>query len=191
MNYGLQEENMRQLTMMNSLINQGMRKTSHISIRDSLQSMTIADNDYCLVHMTSHGSRSGFYLTGQNQLTPKQFDQMLDDSCGKRPTVVLVSACYSGIFSDSQDMQQDNRIILTAARKDRTSFGCSPENEFTYWDGCLIDLLPSSSSWQNLHANILQCIERKESAGNFKRSHPQLFVGKNMMDIPYPMADDN
>ena len=51
--------------------------------------------------------------------------------------MVLVSACYSGVFV-GPSMQKKNRIILTAARQDRTSFGCSAENEYTYWDSCLI-----------------------------------------------------
>lgn len=183
---GFTEENMTHLTKMDSLINQGMGAANHLTIRSALSNFEPKEDDLCFVHMTSHGSQSGFYLKGEAQLTPGQLDEMLELRCAKRPTVVLVSACYSGIFTASQKMQRPNRIILTAARKDRTSFGCSAENQYTYWDGCLIDELPVSKSWKNLHENIVECIERKEASGNFTRSLPQFFMGQDAERIPYP-----
>jgi len=185
-NAGIESARIRQLTMMSSLINQGMTKTSDQNINAAMSDLNVQTNEICMVHMTSHGSTSGFYLKGQSSLTPSRLDQILTRYCGSQPTVVMVSACYSGIFTDSSAMQKPNRLILTAARKDRTSFGCSPENEFTYWDGCLIDYLQESASWQDLHNSVLQCIERKESAGGFRRSYPQIFVGSGAASIPYP-----
>ena len=135
--------------------------------------------------MTSHGSPSGFYIRNGASITPKLLDSILDRACGDRPTVVLVSACYSGIFVN-KTMQKPNRIILTAAREDRTSFGCSPENEYTYWDGCLIDSLPASESWKSLYGNIQQCVKRKESRGRFIPSLPQAYFGQQVSDLKIP-----
>lgn len=185
-NAGFSEANMSQLTKMTSLINQGIPAANKLSIRRALAKIEPQEKDLCFVHMSSHGSRSAFYLKGESGLTPKQLDEMLDIKCGNHPTVVMVSACYSGIFSDNQDMRQANRIIFTAARKDRTSFGCSPENEYTFWDGCLIDHLPSSRSWKRLYQNIQACIARKEKAGNYRASYPQLFMGEEAKNYPYP-----
>jgi hypothetical protein len=83
-------------------------------------------------------------------------------------------------------MQKPNRIILTAAREDRTSFGCGAENEYTYWDGCLIDSLPASDSWKSLYGNIQQCVQRKESRGRFKPSLPQAYFGPQVSDLKIP-----
>ena len=52
--------------------------------------------------------------------------------CQARPTVVVISACYSGIFVDG--LAAPNRMIMTAARRDRSSFGCSEDATYPYFD---------------------------------------------------------
>jgi hypothetical protein len=85
-------------------------------------------------------------------------------------------------------MQRKNRIILTAARQDRTSFGCSTENEYTYWDACLIDSLPKADSWKSLYGTIQQCVQTKESGGHFKPSLPQAYFGEQVKDLKIPAS---
>src|SRR5262249_8114076 len=120
-------------------------------------------------------------------ITPKMLDKILDQSCSDRPTVVLISACYSGVFV-GPSMQKKNRIILTAARQDRTSFGCSAEYEYTYWDSCLINSLPTSDNWKSLYGTIQQCVRTKESQGHFKPSFPQAYFGDQVSDLKIPKA---
>ena len=50
--------------------------------------------------------------------------------------MALISACYSGVFVDP--VGAPNRIILTAAREDRTSFGCSDDADFTHFGGAFL-----------------------------------------------------
>lgn len=141
--------------------------------------------DACLIFMTSHGSRDGFNI-GSSRLRPSALEAALNTGCGNRPTVLLVSACYSGLYTlDSSGLKKPNRIILTASRSDRTSFGCSPENEFTYWDGCLIENLPKSSTFKSLASNIQSCIARKE-AGMTMPSLPQAFIGGEVENLKIP-----
>ena len=142
--------------------------------------LDVGPDDGCAVFMTSHGSRSGFYIKSDNTLTPNKLDSILDAACGERPTVVLISACYSGVFMDA--LKADNRIIMTAARKDRTSFGCSAEATYTYWDSCMIEELPEANTWTELYSTVTACIEVKESRGNFKRSFPQASFGSILRD---------
>jgi hypothetical protein len=137
----------------------------------ALRQLGVGRGDACFLHLTSHGSQSGFYVKGSVSLTPARLNSALDAGCGEQPTVVLVSACYSGIFLDKV-MQKANRIILTAAAEDRTSFGCSAENEYTYWDGCLIDNLARSDGWRNLFIAIAKCVELKESRATFSHRSP-------------------
>lgn len=160
----------------------GVRATSVANLQQAAKDLNIKNGDGCLVHMTSHGTTSGFYIRGQSYLTPSKLDQILDSSCGKHPTVLLVSACYSGIFAEP-GMEAPNRVILTAARKDRSSFGCSPEAKYTYWDGCVIDNLPTSVTWLELAGKVEKCIERKESSGGFKRSYPQARFGADVIHL--------
>jgi len=80
-------------------------------------------------------------------------------------------------------MQKPNRILLTAAAQDRTSFGCSAESDYTYWDGCLIDNLARSDGWPALYYAIVQCVESKESRGNFLPSKPQGYISVAMANL--------
>lgn len=136
--------------------------------------------DSCLLILTSHGSRSGFYIKGERTLTPKALGGILDRTCGDRPTVMLVSSCYSGVQIDPATIRK-NRIVLTAARRDRTSFGCGVEDIYTYYDTCLISLLPAAKTWAGLQETMLACIEKKE--GNGARSYPQSFFGDDVKDL--------
>ena len=183
--FGLAPENVRELSMSPAEVQRGVGASSAENLQKSLSSLAVGDGDGCLVHMTSHGTRQGFFMKNQPLLTPSQLDSMLEASCRDRPTVVLVSACYSGTFAQSV-MQKPNRVILTAARDDRTSFGCSSENEFTYWDGCLIENLAKAETWQSLHDRIRQCIETKESKGRFTPSLPQAFFGEQVASLRIP-----
>jgi hypothetical protein len=182
---GVLPGNIKELSMNPREGRRGSLPSSPGNLARALQDLSIGDQDACLIHMTSHGSPQGFYLRSSSPLTPRMLDKILDRSCGDRPTVVLVSACYSGVFVGS-DMQKKNRIILTAARQDRTSFGCSAENEYTYWDSCLIDSLPKADSWKSLYGDIQQCVQTKESQGHFKPSLPQAYFGEQVLDLKIP-----
>jgi hypothetical protein len=182
---GVKNENFRELSLHQDQQSATVKPTSAANFADSLKSFGApGPNDACLVHMTSHGSRDGFNL-GSNRLSPKQLDDALIAGCGDRPTVVLISACYSGLYVlDSSNLKKPNRIIMTAARHDVTSFGCSPENEYTYWDGCLIEALPTGGKWKDVAETVLNCIHRKE--GGSTASFPQSFIGSSVSDLELP-----
>jgi len=182
---GVTANNIKELSMDRRERKRGSLASSAGNLAGALRDLSVGDQDACLVHMTSHGSRVGFYLRNAVPITPQLLDSILDRACGDRPTVVLISACYSGVFVN-KTMQKPNRIILTAAREDRTSFGCSAENEYTYWDGCLIDSLPTNESWKSLYGNIQRCVKTKESHGRFKPSLPQAYFGEQVSDLKIP-----
>ena len=134
--------------------------------------------------MTSHGSKNaGFYLSRGGILTPAKLGQMLQATCGDAPTVVLISACFSGQFL-VPEMAGKNRIILTAARNDRPSFGCSADTTYTYWDECLIDNIPDSRTWSELSLGVKACINEKETRLGYDPSHPQAFFGEAVKNLP-------
>jgi hypothetical protein len=182
---GVLSANIKELSMNPRERKQGSLASSTSNLAGALQDLSVGAQDACLVHMTSHGSPAGFYLRNAPPITPEALNRILDASCGERPTVVLVSACYSGVFV-GPSMQRTNRIILTAARQDRTSFGCSAENEYTYWDSCLIDSLPKAESWKSLYGTIQQCVQTKESQGHFKPSLPQAYFGEQVQELKIP-----
>ncbi len=174
---GIAPEDIRQLSMNRGPADVGVEQASLQNFESALTSLQPGPDDGCFVFMTSHGSRSGFYMVNQGEISPQEFSGILDRVCGNRPTVALVSACYSGIMI-SPEIQRPNRVVLTAARRDQTSFGCSPKNEYTYWDECLIKNLPTAQNWNSVHADIYRCIEIQE--GGRTSSDPQSFIGANM-----------
>lgn len=139
----------------------------------------LKQDEGCLVHMTSHGSKNkGFYLSMSGTLTPKDFAALVNKRCGNAPTVVLVSACYSGQFI-TEEIKGPNRIIMTAAIADRPSFGCSPDTRYTYWDGCLLEEIPRSKTWTEVYSRVQACISRKEAMLGVPSSMPQAYFGRN------------
>jgi hypothetical protein len=184
---GISPANIRELSMSPAEIQRGVTASSAENLQRALLSLSVGNTDGCLIHLTSHGTRQGFAMRNQPVLNPARLNSILELGCGDRPTVVLVSACYSGAFVGGL-MPKPNRVILTAAREDRTSFGCSSENEFTYWDGCLIDNLTKAETWLSLHRSLEQCIQTKESKGRFTPSLPQAFLGDPVLDLKIPGA---
>jgi hypothetical protein len=182
---GVTPSNIKELSMNPLERKESSLPSSAKNLAGALKDLSIGDHDACLIHMTSHGSPQGLYLKNARPLSPQLLDRILDRACGERPTVVLVSACYSGVFV-GPSMQKKNRIILTAARQDRTSFGCSAEEKYTYWDSCLIDLLPTAENWKSLYGTIRQCVETKEHQGHFTPSLPQAYFGKEVSDLKIP-----
>jgi hypothetical protein len=143
----------------------------------------------CFVFMTSHGTTDGLYLRedydSNRTLSPGKLDRILDAQCGARPTVVVVSACHSGVFIGKAS-KGDNRIWLTAARDDRVSFGCGAEFDLTYFDECLLGAWPKSTTWQQLFDRTHTCVRLKEAELQETSSIPQAFFGAKVKDLELP-----
>src|SRR5690606_6820571 len=116
---------------------------------------------------------------------PRTLDWLLDKHCGERPTVAIVSACYSGIFLED-GMEQPNRIILTAARNDRPSFGCSADQVYTHFDKCLLDSWTWSYTWSELYDRTRACVAEREAEMGATPSEPQAFFGTAVADLAMP-----
>jgi len=54
-----------------------------------------------------------------------------------RSKLVIVSACYSGYFI--LPFSNDDTVVLTAAAADKTSFGCEPSRDWTYFGDALFN----------------------------------------------------
>ena len=185
---GLKAENIRELSASRTEQQQrGALPSSAENLESALLGLSVSKGDACLVHLTSHGTRQGFFLRNAPLISPARLNAVLERGCGDQPTVVLISACYSGVFLDNA-MLRPNRIILTAAAADRTSFGCSSENQYTYWDGCLIDSLTQSDNWITLYGAVQRCVETKEARQRFTPSLPRAFFGDQIASLRTPSA---
>ena len=142
----------------------------------------------CLVYFTSHGSPAGV-VVGPRLLSPAGLSQMVDEACGERPTVVIISACFSGVFVPP--LSRPDRMVLTAARPDRSSFGCGESDRYPYFDACMLQTLPQVSDFAALGRGVQGCVAEKEKAtGMAPPSEPQLFIGSQLRPLVpfYPLT---
>jgi hypothetical protein len=169
--------------------------TEHVAIPDiasDLQTLASRARGGCLIYFTSHGTPTGMVM-GDALLSPAQMHDMVSSACGNRPSVIVMSSCYSGQFV--QPLQAENRIIMTAARSDRTSFGCGEMDHYTFFDDCFLRSLPMAGDFPGLGGLVQQCVaEREREVKATPPSEPQVSVGPNVVftlrwrDTP-PAAD--
>jgi hypothetical protein len=156
--------------------------TQHASVPEiaaGMQTMAAKAHDGCLMYFTSHGTPDGMVI-GDAILSPGQMRDMVSNACGTRPTVVVMSACYSGLFVAS--LQGPNRIVMTAARPDRTSFGCGEMDHYTFFDDCFLRAMPMAGDFPGLGTLVQQCVaEREVQMKATPPSEPQVSVGPNLV----------
>jgi len=164
---------------------------------EAIEAKTKAARSGCLIYFTSHGSPEGIVLGNEGLLSPVQMDGLVDQWCGERPTVVVISACYSGAFVPV--MAAANRMIMTAARPDRTSFGCSADATYPYFDACVLESLPEADDFVHLSSLTRSCVALREQRENlWPRSEPLTSVGADVEDLliftnfkrPAPVDED-
>lgn len=130
----------------------------------------------CFLYFTSHGSPRGIVFGPNRLMSPDEMARRVDGWCGTRPTVVIVSACFSGVFTDR--LAAPNRMIMSAARRDRSSFGCSEDATYPYFDGCILESLPTSPNFLVLADQAALCVQRREREEGLRpASEPQTVVG--------------
>ncbi|HZF27147.1 MAG TPA: C13 family peptidase [Steroidobacteraceae bacterium] len=140
-------------------------------------------NDVLLLYVTSHGSEDGSVAVSQagmpfNDLYADDLKAALD-AAHIQWRILIISACYSGSFIEP--LENEQTIIFTAARADRTSFGCSDERELTYFGEALFrDALPASDSLLDAFARTQAIIAGREKSEGLTPSEPQLYVGARM-----------
>ncbi len=168
---------------------QGAGEASLAGVLQAVRGLRPAPGQACLVYATSHGvSGRGLYLAaGEDVLTPALLDRALDAGCGAAPTVVVVSSCFSGLFANGA-MARPNRIVLTAARADRTSFGCGAGRTYTVYDKCLLDHL-DEGGWPGLHAALRRCVAAEERRERVEPSLPQAWFGPRAAGLRGPGAN--
>jgi hypothetical protein len=149
------------------------------TVLDGLYEAAARGQAGCLLYFTSHGVPTAMVFGDAPRMTPDMMVNIVRRACGARPTVVIVSACYSGIFINA--LSAPNRMVLTAASRERTSFGCGADETYPWFDGCIIEALPTAADFLALAADARACVTRKEQEHAVELpSEPQLFVGSEM-----------
>jgi Peptidase C13 family len=140
------------------------------------------DNDVLVLFLTSHGSQDGLEVQNGSlplaQLAPSDLHEALD-AAGIRWRVIVVSACYAGVFLD--ELKGDTTAIITAADAEHTSFGCEEDRKLTWFgEAFLQDALPGSATLEEAFKKASTLIAQREETEHQSHSNPQLFMGELM-----------
>jgi hypothetical protein len=180
--YGFSPEHILQFSVRPEMYSKPVPGKSSVgNISAGLQSMASKARSGCLFYMSSHGAPEGALLD-QDLLTPSVLLKMLNDACGSRPTIVIISTCFSGVFVPT--LADPNRLIVTAARRDRTSFGCGESNRYPFFDDCFLNATAAARNFSQTLPLIRGCITAKETEiGVDTPSEPQSSLGANLAMI--------
>lgn len=136
--------------------------------------------DVLILYTTSHGAPFGIVYNDADQgfgaISPTRLRTMLS-TLGIRRRVLLISACYAGVFVPM--LQSDDTAIITAADADHTSFGCQADADWTFFGDALINIaLRKPQPFAAAGAEALKTIGAWERQGDLTPSNPQVSIGR-------------
>src|SRR6476660_7969673 len=150
-----------------------------------------AENDVLFLILSSHGSRAGLAVKAgriTQTLTPSNLANMLART-GMRHKVVVISACYSGIFIPR--LANPDMLVITAADADHPSFGCQDKAKWTYFGDAFFNVaLRQAKSLKDAFVVARSLVLRRELREGFEPSHPQMAGGGNVepLLLVYPLG---
>jgi hypothetical protein len=142
------------------------------------------EQDVLVLMLTSHGSQDGLAVVNGSlpllQLNPVELRHALDEA-GIKWRVVIVSACYSGVFLNA--LKGDGTLVITAADANHSSFGCDDDRDLTYFgEAFLKDSIPTTRTLEEAFRKAAKLIEQRETSEHKIRSNPQMSVGAHMRE---------
>jgi Peptidase C13 family len=139
------------------------------------------DNDVLFLILTTHGSHDGLAVVAprvRQLLTPAALGGMLDRT-GISHKVVVISACYSGIFIPR--LAAPDSMIMTAADAQHPSFGCQDKAKWTYFGDAFFNVaLRKADNLRDAFAHARTLVREREQGDGFTPSNPQMAGGENV-----------
>ena len=139
--------------------------------------------DVLFLVLTSHGSPQGIAERGagiEGLLPPDELRKALDGSRFRRK-VVIVSACFAGIFLP---LASPDTLVITAADADHPSFGCEEGNRWTYFgDAFFNQALRRPGPLAGRFAEAQTLVRAREEAQHFEPSNPQIAGGSDVLPV--------
>ena len=138
--------------------------------------------DVLVLYTTSHGIPTGITYhdgdEGYGVLTPARLAALLDE-LGIRNRLLILSACFSGVFLPS--VWSETTALITAASAGRTSFGCTADNDWTFFGDALINrALRKPQPLAAASQEALGLIAGWEASNRYDPSYPQVAMGSGV-----------
>lgn len=145
--------------------------------------------DVLVLYTTSHGAKVGIAYhdgdQGYGLLSPRRLADILDE-LGIRNRVLILSACYSGIFVGP--LSSPDTALFTAASSDRPSFGCMAENDWTFFGDAMINhALRKPQPLEAASDEARVTIGQWEANANLNPSNPQMSIGDDVRSWLAPL----
>ena len=139
------------------------------------------DRDILFLILTSHGSQEGLAVNAgrlAETLKPSNLAVMLNRT-GIRYKVIIISACYSGVFIPP--IADADTLVITAADANHSSFGCEDKAKWTYFgDAFFKTALRQTSNLKEAFLLARSLVSKRELRQGFEPSHPQMAGGGNV-----------
>ena len=135
--------------------------------------------DALILYITAHGSPGGLVYRDRGTVMAALSPVWLDDALRRSRIsnrVLIVSACFSGVFVPI--LASPEGVVITAAAKDRTSFGCASDNDWTFFGDALINhALRKSQPLAAAFGEARGLVSTWETSGKLIPSNPQIAIG--------------
>jgi Peptidase C13 family len=143
-----------------------------------------AENDVLFLILTSHGSPDGLAVKAgrlTQTLTPSGLADMLART-SVRHKVVVISACYSGVFIPR--LANPDVLVITAADANHPSFGCQDKAKWTYFGDAFFNVaLRRARSLKEAFVVARALVRKRELREQFEPSNPLMAGGANVQPL--------
>ncbi|HEX6398723.1 MAG TPA: C13 family peptidase [Steroidobacteraceae bacterium] len=181
--FGLEDRSLRLVNDQRDL--EAYPLASVAALRYALKALgrVMDDDDVLFLALASHGWKDATIAISNAGMRPdalsaKDLAAMLAEA-GIRWRVIVVSACYAGSFI--KPLADDHTILISAAAKNRPSFGCGADSELTYFGEAFYrDALPDAPTLREAFEAARLDIAAREKAEGERASNPQAWFGELM-----------
>lgn len=140
------------------------------------------EEDVLFLTLTSHGGDKVIEMQNPpmmlENVEASWLRQTLDNS-GIKWRVIVISACYSGSFVD--DLKSPTTLIITASAKDKDSFGCQNELDYTYFGQAFFaEGLRQKDNFADAFELAKINVAKREAEMGVPASEPQFVIGSLM-----------
>ncbi len=140
-----------------------------------------AEKDVLFLILTSHGAPDGLAIKAgrlTQTLTPSSLADLLART-GVQHKVVIISACYSGVFVPR--LANSNVLVITAADANHPSFGCEDKAKWTYFGDAFFNVaLRHAKDVKDAFVEARALVRKRELREHFEPSNPLMAGGADV-----------